>query len=247
MGVSIFAPPNLFDVVRKQTCLYRPRGGGSTGVDLLGISDTSTGTPTARATANTNLFTTTRRIGFVSAAGAGSTAGTRHNNAEYFRSSVAGTGGFRYLARWGMSLLTGGENRFFVGLRLGAGVYGNFDPSASLDCVFVGADVADTQLQVMHNDSGGTCTKVALGASFPWPGTVNQDFYEVEILVPVGANPNITVRVLRVDTGALVESILSTNLPTADTMLSPQVWSNNGATAAAIGIDVIGQLIEASI
>src|SRR3990172_2836512 len=104
-GNLIIPPSGLIDVVRKQTCLYRPRGGGSTGVDILGISDTQTGTGTARATANTNLFTTTRRIGLVSAAGAGSTGGTRHNNAEYFRSSVAVSGGFRYVARFGVSLL----------------------------------------------------------------------------------------------------------------------------------------------
>jgi hypothetical protein len=246
VGGFLSAPvQGLIDVVRKQTCLYRPRGGASTGVDLLGMSDTVTGTGTARATANTNLFTTTRRIGLVSAAGAGSTGGTRHNNAEYFRSSVAVSGGFRYVARFGVSLLSGGENRFFVGLRVGAGVYGNFEPSTSLDIVCVGADVADTQLQVMHNDGAGAATKVALGASFPWPGTVNQDFYEVEIICPAGASPNITVVVTRIDTPATVTSILSANLPTADTMLSPQVWMNNGATAAAVGIDVIGQLIEA--
>lgn len=222
--------------------------GDSTAIDQVGFGSATTGTATARAvTAAVNLFQAQRRLGFVSAAGAGSTAGVRSNLAQLFRSSIAAAGGFVYVCRFGMSLLSGGNNRAFVGLRTGAGVYGNFEPSASLDCVFMAFDIGDATWRIMHNDGAGACTEVDLGANFPAPGTVNQDFYELVLASPQGVSQNITYAVRRLDTGAVASGELSSNLPTNDVLMGTQVWVNNGATAAAVAIDVLYQYLEVPI
>ena len=44
--------------------------------------------------------------------------------------------------------------------------------------------------------------------------------------------------------GSFYEGSTNTNIPDSTTLLSPQIWTNNGTTALACGIDVVSQYIE---
>ena len=89
--------------------------GNGTVVSAINLNNTITGTATTRNVATTSFFTSLRRIGYVSATSAGSSAGTRHGAAQFWRGNANGLGGFLYVARFGISQ-TQTNYRLFVGL-----------------------------------------------------------------------------------------------------------------------------------
>jgi hypothetical protein len=65
--------------------------------------------------------------------------------------------------------------------------------------------------------------------------------------LPLLAAPNsseIGVRVVEEVSGAVVEVMLDTDIPTATQLLSPRNYMNNGATAAAVAYDCSGVYVE---
>ena len=79
-------------LARTRSGLLLPAGG--TVLQALGINPaTAVGTATARNPAGANLLVSTKRIGYVSAATAGSSAEMRALQAQYWRGSAAGLGG----------------------------------------------------------------------------------------------------------------------------------------------------------
>jgi hypothetical protein len=48
-----------------------------------------------------------------------------------------------------------------------------------------------------------------------------------------------------VNTAFVAEGALSTDLPANTALIAPQIWVNNGATAAAVAIDVTSQYLDA--
>jgi hypothetical protein len=130
----------------------------------------------------------------------------------------------------------------FVGLHSATTVIGNVNPSTLTQMVGVGTDNGQTTLRIMTNDGTAAASTIDLGANFP-ANTLSTDLYEL-ILFCAPNGSTIGYRIERLNTGHVAEGTLSTDLPTNTTLLSPQVWRNNGATAAAIGIDVVGQYAE---
>ena len=132
--------------------------------------------------------------------------------------------------------------RMFVGLSATAGVLGNADPSTFLNQIGLGCDAGQTTLRIIHNDGAGVSTLVDLGANFP-AQTLSTDMYELQLYcAPNGST--VSYRVERLNTGHVAEGTISTDLPINTTLLSPQLWRNNGATALAVGIDVVHQYME---
>ena len=220
--------------------------GGSTTPSLWAFTNTVTGTATARAVATTNFFNTMKRLGFVSAASTGSSAGVRHGVAQWYRGNGSGLGGFLYVCRFGLSSATTVANqRWLVGMSATTGALGNANPSTFFNFVGVGQDTGDSSIFAMYNDGSGAATKVDLGvANFPTP-TNSVSWYEFRLFVPSnGATFYWSLENLV--TGALTEgnTNASANVPSNTTLLGPQVWINNGTTAAAVGIDVGVQYIE---
>ncbi len=92
--------------------------------------------------------------------------------------------------------------------------------SSLLNIIGFGSDGAsDTNLQFFYNDGSGTATKIDLGASFPSNRTSGAEFtgfYVLEIYNP-GNSTDIYYRAKNLENHALVEGVVSTNVP-ADTV-----------------------------
>lgn len=219
--------------------LWMPNGNGTT-VGLLGLGNSTTGTATARNVATTSLATSLRRVAYVSATTAGSSAGTRHGAAQFYRGNAAGRAGFLYVARFVIDTVQSGM-RWFVGLLNATAVIGNVNPSTLTNMVGFGIDASQTTVRFFNNDGSGTATATDLGANFP--ATTADVVYEIRIFsAPNGSD--IFYSIERLDVAQLAEGSVSTDIPTNTTLLSPQMWINNGATAAAVAISVISQYTE---
>ena len=242
------APANL--ATPLQPAMFRTRArwlaiqGNATTVTAVGLTNTTTGTATTRSVATTNLLTSMARAAFVSAATAGASAGTRHGAAQFFMGNgTAGIGGYHYVTRFAVSDAAAVANaRMAVGLSATTGAFANADPSTLLNQIIVGCDAGQTTLRIMHNDGAGASTVIDLGANFP-SQTLSTDAYELQLYcAPNGST--VSYRVERLNTGHVAEGTISTDLPANTTLMSPQIWRNNGVTALAVGIDVMTQYIE---
>lgn len=187
-----------------------------------------------------------RRIGYVSAASAGASCGTRHSALQWAVSDDPNFGLWTFQARFGISDAAAVANaRMFVGLTAVAagGVLPNANPSAQLNIIGVGADTGDSTLRIIHNDNAGTATRIDLGADFPC-STRNTHAYELLLT----CNPDLTVtyQVTNLTTGDVATANLSTDLPMKLQLLAPQLWRNNGGTTLAVGLDVIQWKMESA-
>ncbi len=192
------------------------------------------------------------KISYTTAASNNAAAGTRHAISELYRGTAAGEGGFLYAARIGPRANFDDANS---GTRAYCGLYGNnlvisggTEPSDLMRTVALGKDGADTTWQIIHNDGSGVCTKVDLGANFP-ANTNYEDVYDLWLY----CTPNSSTIEYRVDrrsatTMAITHTAtgtLSTNLPTNNQRLSPQVWCCTGSpNPLAVAIDVYWQYVE---
>lgn len=104
------------------------------------------------------------------------------------------------------------------------------DPSTLTARIFMGCDKADTTMQIMHNDSAGTCTKINLGASFPKTSGV---YYKLTLTAAANGS-SVDYAVERLDSAATASGNISTNLPSNTTFLNPQVMFSKGAVATVI-------------
>lgn len=206
---------------------------------------TASGTITARTIATTSHYTWQRRVGYVSAITNNSAAGIRQVNLVYGLGNAANTGGFHFVARFGISdaVLAAGA-RTFVGLTGTTTALGNNDPSNFLNHISIGHDGADTTLQIMHNGATGTATKINLGANFPC-NTVSTDMYEVSFFCA----PNTTTVYYYVEnlrTGAVASGTITNTakLPATNQLLAWQIWRHNATSGVAVGIDIVTVYIE---
>jgi len=229
---------------RNRIGSWLPPGNATTVPVAYGIAaPTATGTATTRTVATTNAVTQQRRLGYVSAAGAGSLAGFRTAAAQFFRGSGAGLGGFHLIIRFAPSDAAAVAGaRMFVGLFATTTAPTNVNPSTLLNTVGVGADTADTSLSVIHNDGAGTATKIALGAGFP-ANSLSTNAYELILFCAPNA-ASISYRVENLVTPAVASGELTTDIPANTQLLGIQGWRSNNATALAVGIDLISCYIE---
>lgn len=216
-----------------------PNGNGTT-ITALGIGNSTTGTATTRNVATTNFATSLRRLAYVSAATAGSSAGTRNNAAQFYRGNAAGRGGFLFVARFTLDTVQSGM-RWFVGMVNATAVIGNVNPSTLTNMFGFGIDASQTTVRFFYNDGAGTASSVDLGVNFP--ATTVDVVYEIRLFsAPNGSD--IFYSIERLDSAQFSEGSVNTDIPANTTLLSPQVWINNGATAAAVGIGIVNLYIE---
>ncbi len=219
---------------------FRPLGNGTV-VQTLGLNNTLTGTATARNVTNANAFQGSRRLGIVSAATAGASAGTRHGVSQLWRGNAAGLGGFEYVARFGVSSLAA-TTRVFAGLAAATGAISNVDPSGLVNFFALVKDASDANYQMSHNDGVAGSTKINLGNSFV-ANTQNLDIVEVTLYAPPFSS-SLFYSVEIINTGAYSEGEITTNLFANNIFVGPQLWINNGSSAAAVAIDVMGQYLR---
>ncbi len=213
----------------------------SSTITLWGTTNTSVGTVSHPALASTNLRTSMRRWIWTSAATANSASEGRTAAALVWRGDAAGLGGWFYSCRWAVST-TVTNQQVAIGLWSATGATSTSQvPSALTNCIFVGWDSADTQLQIMHNDASSTCTKIPLGSDFPSNSTTA--VYEFMMFAPPNGS-SVFYRVVRLDTGDVAEGEITTDLPASTTFLTRHEYMNNGGTAAAVVLEVSRIYIE---
>jgi hypothetical protein len=227
---------------RNSIFSFKASGNTTTTTVFGGAAPTANGTATTRNVVTTNFFTWMRRVGYVSQTNNNSSSGIRSAAQQFGRGNGAGRGGFHFVARFGVSdaTLVAGA-RLFVGLTSSTAVLGNADPSTFTNIIGVGLDAADTTLQIMHNDAGGSAVKIDLGASFP-ESTVT-DFYELSLYCP----PNgieVSYQVINLSTNESASGVIISNLPISTQLLAWQIWRHNVNTGLAVGVDVASVYIE---
>lgn len=193
--------------------------------------------------ASTTIGPQMRRVGYVSVATAGNAAGVRNAAQQFQVSSNSASGQWTFSARFQASdAVAVTAARTFIGMANTAALIGNVNPSTLLHIIGVGADSGDANLQIMHNDGSGSATKVDMGSGFP-AHSLSADAYELTLTVAAnGASVAYTLKNLC--TGNAASGTISTDLPAAEKLLAPHLWRNNGATALAVGIDVMQFAVE---
>ncbi len=199
---------------------------------------TAVGTVATPTLATTNLSTSMRRWRVTSAATAEAAAEERSAGWVRWRGNADGLGGFTYVNRLSLVTLQTTGMGFF-------GLYGSMATtltlSAVVNCIGIGFQRGThTNWQLVQNDASGAPTLTDLGASFPVASTTNV------LTLTLLAAPNsseIGVRVVEEVSGAMVETMLDSDIPAATQLLSPRNLMNNGATAA-VAYDCSGVYVE---
>ncbi len=237
-AVSQYDIPQIFSLaLSRGNTHYWTIGnpGGSAASQGMGLLNATAGTGSfaVGTLAGTDIFNqSTRYVGT-----SGSTAGAQ----VWYTPSGAFAcvrGGFIFSVRGAVAdAATVANSRMFMGFRAVGTAPGNVEPDTLVDCIGLAAKAGDANLSIMYNDSSGTATMSTLGSSFP-AQTLSTDVYRLEVYCAPGAG-TIYYYVLRENTGATASGSFSSNLPTANTLMSPQFWRNNGTTALAVKIAVM--------
>ncbi len=198
---------------------------------------TAVGTVSHPALAAGSLRASTRRAIVTSAATANSASELRVAATRCWRGDASGLGGFFAVFRFGCSSAVAGQ-RVFVGLMsVTTAISTSQDVPALTNAIGVGNGAADANLQILHNDGSGTCTKVDLGASFPVPSSSNNAIYELTLFAKAN-DTEIGWRVVRLDTGDVASGTITTSdIPTGGTFLAPHLYVNNNGVASAVILD----------
>ena len=228
---------------------WNPQGNSTVVPGVIGFTaPIVVGTATARNVATTNMFTRTRRLGYVSASTAGSITSQRVAVAQYTIGDGSGLGGFTYIIRFGTSgAATVSTARQFVGLSSATGAPTNVEPSTLTNSIGIGHGAADANLKLYYGGSAAQ-TAIDLGANFP-KNTLSIDMYELILFAPPNTNNTVGYRVLRLNTGNVAEGTLTagtpgTQLPSSTTLLAHRAWRTNNTQALAVGLDIASIYIE---
>lgn len=240
---------------RQKLGAWSPPGNATTVPGIFGTAAwTAVGTATARTVATTNLFTRMRRLGYVSAATAGSLTSLRTAAAQYTTGTGAGLGGFFASFRIAASdaaAVTG--VRSFTGFSAATTAPTNVEPSTLVNCIGLAQlSTNSTQMYIVYGGSAAQ-TAIALTTAFPpYNGTVGITTgvpYDFTIWCPPNSQGVINWQVDRIDTGTstggtITPAVQGTQTPASTTLLNPVAWRCNNATALAVGFDLINFYVE---
>jgi len=240
-------------LARNKVGFWCPPGNATTVPGVFGFTAyTASGTATTRNVATTNLFTRMRRLGYVSANGAGSLCGARAAVAQITTGITFGavpTGGFFKVIRFGCSDASAATGaRQFVGISSNTGAPTNVEPSTLTNSIGVGHGAANTNLFLYFGGSTAQ-TPINLGVNFP-ANTLSVDAYELALFCAPGVQNSVGWQVTRINTGDTVSGTLTAatpgvQLPANTTLLTySQSWRTNNATSGPVGLDIFSDYIE---
>lgn len=204
------------------------QGGSSTGFDEFGCPVTSVGTLSIGTIASTNVQTRALRKASNSATADNSVASFHNsaaNSAQHFRQD-----GFWITYIFGFETWVVTNRKCFFGLEGSAVsttscIAGTTQPTDLVNCVGIGMDSGDTELYVLHNDATGTCTKVSTGYVAD-----TSELYLANFVCYAAGDIDYTFRAM--GAGTQVTGTLTSNLPTASTVLRISMDASNGAGAS---------------
>lgn len=216
--------------------------GGGVAPSAFGmVAPTTTGTAShPNIVGGNGLRQSMRRWNIISAATASSMAYARSTTFSAIRGDQPGIGGFFAAFRFALPSILANK-AVIVGMTANTSLAVGQVPTASINCIQMGADAADANLMLMHNDGVGNCTEIDLGAGFP-KNDINAVYELVLFCAPNSAQ--VHWRASRLDTGAEASGTLTTDLPGGSIGLAPQMWVSNSATATAVQIDLMRVYIE---
>jgi hypothetical protein len=182
-----------------------------------GVTMSTSASILAQAVINTNFASKHIRARYYgSTVSAGRYSGTRGTSQLWFLGA-----GFLYTCDFSISdTAYGATCQQFYGMQgsvqdLAYGGASLLAVNSIVNCIGVGSDAADANLQIFHNDATGTCTKVDLGVNFPanrTSGALFTSVYSVLIYNAPGST-DVNVKVFNAETGVSTEVTVTTNLP----------------------------------
>jgi hypothetical protein len=250
-GMDAVFQPSLW---RQKVSNWNPPGNATTVPGVFGMTaPTAVGTATTRAVAVTNLFTRTRRLGYVANTAVGSLCGHYVPQAQMTTGDGAGLGGFFYSCRFGVSDTANPVGtRMFVGLSSSVAAPTNVDPATLTNVIGV-AQLAGsaTQLYIVYGGSAAQTT-IPLGTNFPpytGTGVTLGVAYDFTVYCPGAANGVVYYRIERIGTsfiteGVITPTVVGTQTPASTTLLAHRAWRTNNANTGVVGIDIIGFYTE---
>ncbi len=232
---------------RSHVAEWYPQGGNTTVVNL-GLTPSFTGTATAQACATTSFYTMCKRIGYLVTTP--STTAVANWRAASQQFTVGGTrsgeGGFMMTLRFGCSTgVSTATTRCFAGLRTDGNSASDVNPSSITNIVAFGWDSGDANCQIIHRGAGAA-TKIDLGSSFARPSVDNTDVFEVTLYSPPGTTQLVYYEVKRLNTGAVANGVISTNLPSTSAFGSPHIYYSVGGTSSVIGLSIMKVRVESN-
>lgn len=221
-----------------------PSDNASSRISMANLNETGNGTSFPIAV--TNRFTYQPRYEYlVTAAALTAVAGFRGVEKLATIGGPAGLGGFSFTGRWGPATgVSTATNRAFFGLSSISSAPTDVEPSTLLNSVFMGWDAADANIQIMHNDGAGTCTKIDLGASFPVPTVDRTSVYELELSSPAGVTQSVNYLVRDLNSGATSSGTISSNMPSVSTILGFYGYVSSGGTLSVIGMALFSLYLD---
>ena len=204
-----------------------------------GVQVTVTGNVTAPAKSTTSKFLFSNRWEtLVAAPSTTAVAGFRCNTQNYGFGNSAGMGGY-YLnsvtgPATGVSTTT---HRYFFGMTQSIANPTDAQPSAQISCFGIGYDAEDANLQFMHNDASGTCTKVDLGSNFPVPTSDRSSFWRLIMYSPSNTQ-QVYYKVIDMLDGDVYTGVATTDLPSKTDIFSPRGYVSVGGTSSVIGFAI---------
>ena len=214
--------------------LYFLPVGGTTLSTFGGAISGSTTVSTAITPGSSN-FGKFRRARGTSAAAINSPGAMTTGYTRWFRGAG---GGFDAYFQFGLGANTLGNSAFVGFSTLIAGLT-LADPTTLTDCFgigFVSTDAAAGTWYIINNDSSGVATKTAITGMTRTTGAG----YNMRIVCPDGASSNITIIITDALTNAIVlpATTITTDLPTANTLMAIGAHSCSGTVTTASVMDV---------
>jgi hypothetical protein len=214
---------------------------------------TSVGTVTNRAFGTTSRATRLRRVGYVSAAGAGNAAGLYNGvsaNNAFTTGGADGAGhlvAFRFVPSDAAAVATA---HMFVGMiNTTAAPGATTNPNTLTNCFGVAQCNGSANLQIVYGGSAAQAP-IDLGANFP-AGGLSTDAYLVIFYARPDDATKVAYYVKRLNTGDVASGVLTgvagTALPANTTLLGARCYRANNATALAVGIDFASFYAEADL
>jgi hypothetical protein len=240
-GLSTVIQPHLG---RNKISAWSPAGNSTTVTTFGAAALTATGTATGANVATTNRHTWMKRVEYlVTSATSTAVAGWRLAANQYARGGSAGDGGFHFICQWGPATgVATTSNRAFVGLSNNTNAPTDVNPSTLVDIIGMGWDSADTNIQFLYNDNGGTASKLDTG--LPVPTVDRTKVYELVMFCsPNGSAIHFEITDI-VEGGSSYVGTVNTNIPSSTTLLSPRGYMSAGGTSSVIGIALMNLYIE---
>ena len=251
-GMDYIYQPSMW---RQKIFHWSANGNNTAFTAVGGEAFTILGTATTRNVAANNLFTRVRRLGYVSAATAGSLGGIYSTVSRFSTGTGNGLGGFFYSCRFGVSdAASVAGARMFVGVcnstAAPANVPTNVEPSSILNQIGVAQlSTSSTQLYLVCNGTVAQ-TPIALGTDFPpksGVGITEGIFYDFSIFASPYDNTKINYCLEKVGTSIRTVGTVtgdSTIIPASDVFMQHRAWRTNNTTALAVGLDISTIYVE---